>query len=135
MQSDNAIGDICILLLYERLPNFCYMCGKLGHLQRDYDVQESEENQPSFGNWLRALTGPGDRKGSNSLSSSPISSGSTSDTIKASVDKAVKTNTNQDHYIIQLGDSKETGVVRRKLRELVIWRLCILRVQKFYGQV
>lgn len=48
VKSDNALEDICILLLYARLPNFCYMCGKIGHLQRDCHIQVSTDNQSPF---------------------------------------------------------------------------------------
>lgn len=49
VQSENVVEDICILLLYKRLHNFCYLYGKLGHLQSDCDDQESAENQPTSG--------------------------------------------------------------------------------------
>lgn len=60
VKSDNATDDICIMLLYERLLNFCYLCGKLGHIQRDCVIEVSTDNQLPFGNWLRAVKGVGE---------------------------------------------------------------------------
>ncbi|KAL0436252.1 UNVERIFIED_CONTAM: hypothetical protein Sradi_0333100 [Sesamum radiatum] len=48
-----------ISFTYDRLPNFCYLCGCLGHLARQCDLQVQEgfqdlgQNTP-FGPWLRA---------------------------------------------------------------------------------
>ncbi|KAL0446259.1 UNVERIFIED_CONTAM: hypothetical protein Slati_1753800 [Sesamum latifolium] len=48
-----------ISFTYDRLPNFCYLCGCLGHLSRQCDLQFQEgycdpsENTP-FWPWLRA---------------------------------------------------------------------------------
>ncbi|KAL0407264.1 UNVERIFIED_CONTAM: hypothetical protein Slati_4040300 [Sesamum latifolium] len=54
------LGDEQLIsFTYERLPNFCYHCGCLGHLSRQCDLQfqagftDPGENTP-FGNWLRA---------------------------------------------------------------------------------
>ena len=38
---------------YEFLPNFCYACGLLGHVERDCDVGVGKEEQQQFGDWLR----------------------------------------------------------------------------------
>lgn len=54
--------EICIILLYERLPNFCYKCGKIGHVERDYDKQETEGSESIFGNCLRANSVSEERK-------------------------------------------------------------------------
>ncbi|KAL0399532.1 UNVERIFIED_CONTAM: hypothetical protein Sradi_2296500 [Sesamum radiatum] len=57
-----VLGDEHLIsFTYERLPNFCYLCGCLGHLSRQCDLQFQEGfsdpgDNPPFGNWLRAST-------------------------------------------------------------------------------
>lgn len=59
----NKEGKVCwIPVTYERLPNFCYGCGKIGHLHRDcLEVSDDEEegwerkeDNLKFGDWMRA---------------------------------------------------------------------------------
>ncbi|KAL0357535.1 UNVERIFIED_CONTAM: hypothetical protein Scaly_1439200, partial [Sesamum calycinum] len=56
-----VLGDEqLVTFTYERLPNFCYLCGCLGHLSRQCELQfqanfcDPGANSP-FGNWLRAV--------------------------------------------------------------------------------
>lgn len=92
--------------MYERLPNFCYLCGKLGHLNRDCDIQVSADSHPSYGNWLRAISGTWDRKGLISSYNRPISSGLSSVSIIASVARDLNTNTIQGQSITPMGVTK-----------------------------
>nr|XP_023917382.1 uncharacterized protein LOC112028922 [Quercus suber] len=40
---------------YERLPTFCYLCGKLGHNEKHCKVNAARQNTPKqYGEWLRA---------------------------------------------------------------------------------
>ncbi|KAL0443829.1 UNVERIFIED_CONTAM: hypothetical protein Slati_2105600 [Sesamum latifolium] len=53
--------DHLVTFTYERLPNFCYLCGCMGHLSRQCELQLQEDfrdpgENPPFGPWLRAAT-------------------------------------------------------------------------------
>ncbi|KAH7526808.1 hypothetical protein JRO89_XSUnG0053100 [Xanthoceras sorbifolium] len=66
--------EICsVVLCYEKLPNFCYFCGKLGHHVRECSDNSqgilNEENW-RFGVWMRALAPFGGRNKKNSDDSS-----------------------------------------------------------------
>lgn len=39
---------------YEFLPNFCYSCGLLGHVEKECDKKIWRDVDPQFGDWLRA---------------------------------------------------------------------------------
>lgn len=40
VQFEKSSEEVCIILIYEKLPNFCFQCGKLGHVQRECDIKE-----------------------------------------------------------------------------------------------
>ncbi|KAL6286553.1 hypothetical protein ACE6H2_010943 [Prunus campanulata] len=41
-------------LQYERLSDFCYNCGKLGHCNTEYPQEKAEEGAAGYGTWTRA---------------------------------------------------------------------------------
>lgn len=44
----------CILLLYERLPNFCFACGRIGHIVRDCADSSANKEILGFESWIKA---------------------------------------------------------------------------------
>ncbi|KAL2902909.1 Gag-Pro-Pol polyprotein [Bienertia sinuspersici] len=53
----NKRGETCwVELKYERLPFFCYICGVMGHIERDCQEEEVEgdEKGRQWGAWLKA---------------------------------------------------------------------------------
>ncbi|KAH6800668.1 hypothetical protein C2S52_001132 [Perilla frutescens var. hirtella] len=43
-----------ILLLYEKLPDVCHACGRVGHVFRHCGDDDADKDNMGFGNWLRA---------------------------------------------------------------------------------
>lgn len=48
--------DVIILLAHEKLPDFCYACGRVGHTFRDCDDVNADRSTHEYGPWLRAAT-------------------------------------------------------------------------------
>lgn len=61
VQTELSQEQFCIILVYEKLPNFCFKCGRVGHVSRECD-HEGAEIEFQFGNWLRASNVIGERK-------------------------------------------------------------------------
>ena len=38
---------------YEFLPDFCYVCGMVGHLEKECDVRLKKGEEAQYGKWLR----------------------------------------------------------------------------------
>lgn len=55
--------DTIVLLVYERLPDFCYACGRVGHTVKDCIDETVNKANLGFGTWLRAATHAGGGKG------------------------------------------------------------------------
>jgi len=54
LEKDTGGGDLWCPITYEFLPNFCYECGLLGHLEKECDDSVGKEHAKQFGDWLRA---------------------------------------------------------------------------------
>ena len=52
----NMDGERCwVSFKYERLPNFCFTCGKIGHDEKHYGmVIEKQPLERQYGEWMRA---------------------------------------------------------------------------------
>ena len=58
------LSDLWVQLKYERLPDFCYLCGRLGHMKKECTKSGAREegdealdrNLKKFGPWLAAET-------------------------------------------------------------------------------
>ena len=55
----NSNGDkFWVTFKYERLPNFCFLCGILGHDEKHCSgFQGKAEGHRQYGDWLRASNG------------------------------------------------------------------------------
>ncbi|CAL1390112.1 unnamed protein product [Linum trigynum] len=50
----NGAENIWYKVAYEKLPNFCYNCGILGHLKRNCKEEILPDEEAQYGGWLRA---------------------------------------------------------------------------------
>ncbi|XP_073049463.1 uncharacterized protein [Primulina eburnea] len=62
---------IIVLLVYEKLPDFCYACGRVGHSLRECEDLTVDKSLPSFGTWLRAVSHTGWGKRSSTSEAKP----------------------------------------------------------------
>ncbi|XP_057779505.1 uncharacterized protein LOC130998089 [Salvia miltiorrhiza] len=51
---DGEMEGAIILLLYEKLPNFCFRCGKIGHLLHFCEEASCGDQELKFGMWILA---------------------------------------------------------------------------------
>ncbi|KAL5752922.1 hypothetical protein ACOSQ2_023429 [Xanthoceras sorbifolium] len=107
--------EICyVILCYKKLPNFCYLCGKLGrHVRECSDNSQGILNEENwrFGAWMQALAPFGGRNKKNSddssreeVSAGGTFSGSAGDQAKADTEgfREVK------QVVVDVGKNKES---------------------------
>ncbi|XP_073017758.1 uncharacterized protein [Primulina eburnea] len=53
--------EVFVIFSYERLPDFCYNCGIIGHSFRNCDVDPQEKGKLNYISWLKAVQRGGGR--------------------------------------------------------------------------
>ncbi|KAL0433730.1 UNVERIFIED_CONTAM: hypothetical protein Slati_2707300, partial [Sesamum latifolium] len=71
-------AELLVHFTYERLPNFCYLCGKLGHIGKYYELHFSADfvdpgSDSPYGSWMRPTIQPGPHGSSAQSTGSPFS--------------------------------------------------------------
>nr|KJB65286.1 hypothetical protein B456_010G088000 [Gossypium raimondii] len=95
------------VLKYERLPDFCYECGKIGHIVKTCTINNESEVMsglnPQFGSWLRA----------------PIVSPNQNRSMRRNGVELVKEKTQMNEVIeeSQINSRDENGQIERKGKE------------------
>ncbi|KAH6770453.1 hypothetical protein C2S52_015256 [Perilla frutescens var. hirtella] len=54
---EKAEEKVMVLLLYEKLPDFCYACGRVGNKMRLYEDDKTDKVNLNFGQWMRTQEG------------------------------------------------------------------------------
>lgn len=54
IETDGVGEDILIILLYERLPDFCFACGRIGHVAKFCEDEEADKSALAFGTSMKA---------------------------------------------------------------------------------
>lgn len=73
ISTEGEAEDIIVLLVYERLPDFCYACGRIGHTVRDCVDDTVNKDKLEYGTWLRATNYVGGGKGRHTYGSKSAS--------------------------------------------------------------
>lgn len=56
-QDEEEVEDIPMRVMYERLPDFCFCCRRIGHQYRKCAHYRSQsKDELAYGPWLRAIT-------------------------------------------------------------------------------
>ncbi|KAK6158154.1 hypothetical protein DH2020_005468 [Rehmannia glutinosa] len=62
VQVEQEKEEVIVLLVYERLPDYCYVCGRIGHVHKDCTEEETNKADLQFGPWLKATSHTSSRR-------------------------------------------------------------------------
>lgn len=54
LKQEGLEKEVIVIFQYERLSEFCFLCGKVGHISRDCDDTSVDRQSPRYDGWLRA---------------------------------------------------------------------------------
>ncbi|KAH6783677.1 hypothetical protein C2S52_008636 [Perilla frutescens var. hirtella] len=63
LKEDKSGEERIVILRYEKLPDFCHACGRVGHVVRFYEDSNADKSHLAFGSWLRATKTVETRRG------------------------------------------------------------------------
>ncbi|KAK6145372.1 hypothetical protein DH2020_022192 [Rehmannia glutinosa] len=64
VQAGEEAEDIIILLVYKRLLDYCFACGRIGHTHKECTDENADKENLQFGQWMKAASHTDSRKSS-----------------------------------------------------------------------
>lgn len=116
---DSTKDTSIILILYERLPDFCLNCGCVGHVLRHCKEALVDEDKRAFGPWLRAKRVVETRRLKGKDSGGEAKQDRTSQKLLLETPQPVEDDnhsTNKDGSLEAGGDGEENNDIRRSLQ-------------------
>ena len=106
----NKAGGVSMIeFKYERLPTFCYVCGLIGHIERDCGTVAEEDRvmEKQWGSWLRASP----RRGRLKMQEETQTFIKCCKTLNFDITSPLMSKSNHELEVVNVGTGDETGGV------------------------